>query len=325
MDKQNLSLFFLFLCILIAIPLWLGRDSYMITIFVIIGIYCLITIGLSLLMGYAGQISLGHGAFFGLGAYTSALLTTKLTLNPWLAMIAAIVFTSSIAFLIGIPILRLRGHYLAMATLALGEIIVITLTAEVPLTGGPSGIRSIPRLSLFGYTLKGDFVYYIFVWSIVLLVLLLTLNMIHSRVGRALRSIHGGELAANAMGVNTARYKVHIFVLSTALASLAGSLYVHYITFISPTACSLKFSVILVVMVAVGGMNNVWGAILGTFIMRLLPQYLRVFHDYDILIYGVILMAIMIFLPGGLWGGLTRLLQKLKTYYTYIMPSHKKP
>ncbi len=315
MTRDNLYRWFGFVGFLILLPLLMQMgwmNSYWLSVFVFIGIYCLITIGLSLLMGYAGQISLGHGAFFGLGAYTSAILTTHLGVNSWLAIVAAIGLTSLVALVIGIPSLRLHGHYLAMATLAIGEILVIIFTAEGDLTGGPSGMGGVPYLTLFGWKLNTDFRFYIFIWTVVVIVLLLCLNIIHSRVGRALRSIHGGELAANSMGVNTTVYKVQVFVLSAALASLAGCFFVHYMTFISPVSCSLKFSVMLVVMVAIGGMNNVWGAILGTFILNMLPEYLSDFGDYDILIYGLILMLIMIFLPDGLYGGIVKSIRTLQ-------------
>ncbi len=286
--------------------MYLETDSYWITVFIIAGIYSIVAIGLSLLIGYAGQISLGHGAFFGLGAYTSGLLTTKLAVNPWLALGIALLFTASVALLIGIPTLRLSGHYLAMATLAIGEIIAITATAEVELTGGSSGFGEIPALSICGFELDPlmELRYYGFVWTVVVIVLILSLNLIHSRIGRALRSIHGSELAANAMGVNTAYYKIQVFVLSAALASLAGSLYAHYVTFVSPTSCEIKFSVLLMVMVAVGGMKNVWGGLVGAVLLTILPEHLTIFEDYDILLYGLILMGIMIFLRDGLVGAI---------------------
>lgn len=311
MGKKNWISIAGFSLLILLIPWILGTRSYWINVMVIMGINTLITTGLSLLLGYAGQISLGHGAFFGLGAYTSALLCARLGLNPWLALIAAMILTVVIAYLIGLPTLRLSGHYLAMATLAFGEIMVIIVTAEVNLTGGPSGITSIPRLSIFGFLLKSDLIYYYFVWFIVAIVLILSMNIIHSRVGRALRSIHGGELAANAMGVNTAAYKLQVFVLSAAFASLAGSLYAHHITYVSPSVCELKLSVILVVMVAVGGMHNLWGAVLGTALLTALPQFLHVFRDFDVLAYGLILMLIMIFTPDGLFGALSSLTDRL--------------
>jgi branched-chain amino acid transport system permease protein len=312
MSRNNLLSIAGFIILIALMPFIVGTGSYWINVMVLIGIYSIINMGLSLLMGYAGQISLGHGAFFGMGAYASGLICTQLHWNPWLAMITAMLITCVVAYLIGLPTLRLHGHYLAMATLAFGQIIVITVTAEVGLTGGPSGFGSIPRLSIFGFVLKDDLVYYYFVWIMAATVLIISLNIIHSRVGRALRSIHGGEQAANAMGVNTAAYKLQVFVLSAAFASLAGSIYVHYVTFISPTSCALKFSVILVVMVAIGGMNHLWCAILGTALLTALPQFLKVFHDFDILAYGLILMLIMIFSPDGIFGGMTSLINRLR-------------
>ncbi len=308
MGRNNYILLICLIALIASIPFIIGTDSYWISVLVMAGIYSIVTIGLSLLIGYAGQISLGHGAFFGLGAYTSGLLTTMLPINPWIAMVIAMIFTALVALVIGIPTLRLSGHYLAMATLAIGEIIAIIATAEVDLTGGPSGFGEIPLLSIFGFELDPfwGLRYYIFVWTVVVLVMIISLNLIHSRVGRALRSIHDSELAANAMGVNTTFYKIQIFVVSAALASLAGSLYAHNVTFVSPTTCEIKFSVLLVVMVAVGGMKSVWGGLLGAVLLTLLPEYLTIFEDYDILIYGLILMGIMIFLEDGLVGTFIR-------------------
>jgi len=327
MGKKNFLSLLFFAAVITAIPLLIQLkliNSYWLTILIFVGINSLVTIGLSLLMGYAGQISLGHGAFFGLGAYVSGLMTTSLRWspwlgNPWLAMIFALMLTSAVALAIGIPSLRLHGHYLAMATLAFGEIVVIAFTAEVNLTGGPSGFGEIPTLSLGFTRLDTNMKYYIFVWMMTAFVMILALNIIHSRVGRALRSIHGGELAANAMGVDSAIYKIQVFVLSAALASLAGSLYAHYVTFINPGCCSLKVSVMLVVMVAVGGMNSIWGAVLGAFLMRVLPQYLRVFKDYDILIYGLVLMVIMIFSPGGIFGALQSAAGRMRAWLDSIL------
>jgi branched-chain amino acid transport system permease protein len=261
-------------------------------------------------MGYAGQISLGQSAFFGLGAYTSVVLCAKFSISPWLALLAAIFVTGGIAFLIGAPALKLKGHYLAMATLAFGYIVFIVFNQTSSLTGGPSGFGQIPRFRLGNFLLRTDVHYYYLVWILVIVVLLVSLNVIHSRVGRALRSIHEGELAANIMGVNTAKYKIQVFVLSAVYASIAGSLYAHFITFLNPTPFGFHFSIVLVAMVAVGGMASVWGAMIGAALLTLLPEYLRAFHDYDILIYGSILLVIMIFLPQGLFAGILSLIKK---------------
>jgi branched-chain amino acid transport system permease protein len=290
------------LTIVLALLPVLVRNPYYLGVLVFVGIYSLITIGLSMLMGYAGQISLGHAGFFAIGAYTSGLLTTKGGFPPLLAFLAAMLLTACVAFLIGVPSLRLRGHYLAMATLGFGEIVHIALNASVDLTGGPSGFGEIPRIALGGLLVENAFSRYYLVWGLVIVALLLSLNIVHSRVGRALRSIHGSEVAASAMGVNTARYKVQVFVLSAVYASVAGSLYAHFITFISPGSFDLTFSILLVTMVVIGGMSSVWGALMGTVLLGLLPEVLRGFKDYDILIYGAILLLMMMFMPEGLFG-----------------------
>ncbi len=304
--KNLLSLLILSIAVMI-LPLII-TNSYYLSILIFVGIYSLITMGLGLLMGYAGQISLGQAAFFGLGAYTSGILSTQFALSPWLALVIAIFVTAGIAFLIGTPTLRLKGHYLAMATLAFGYIIFIVFNEAVAYTGGPSGFGQIPYFKLGKFILDTDFRYYYFVWIIVLGMLTLSLNLIHSRVGRALRSIHGGEITANAMGVNTAKYKIEVFVLSAIYASIAGSLYAHFITFLSPGTFGFHFSIALLTMVAVGGMTSVWGAIMGTALLTILPEFLRMFHDYDILIYGGILLFIMMFLPEGLFIGLFKVI-----------------
>lgn len=309
MGKKNILSLLILAGVILALPLGLG-NSYYLNVLVFVGIYSLITIGLSLLMGYTGQISLGHAAFFGLGAYTSGVLSTKFGVSPWLALLAAIFVTGGIAFLIAAPALKLKGHYLAMATLAFGYIVFIVFNQASSLTGGPSGFGQIPRFRLGNFLLRSDVHYYYLVWTLVIVVLLVSLNIIHSRVGRALRSIHEGELTANIMGVNTAKYKIQVFVLSAVYASLAGSLYAHFITFLNPTPFGFHFSIVLVAMVAVGGMASVWGAMIGAALLTILPEYLRAFQDYDILIYGSILLLIMMFLPQGLFAGILSLIKK---------------
>lgn len=218
-DYKVLIIFSLALAIFPFIASYVEGIQHYIDIMVFVGIFSLITIGLSLLMGYAGQISLGHAAFFGIGAYTSAVLTGKFGINPWVAFLIGVLLTAAIAYLVGVPSLKLRGHYLAMATLGFGIIIFIVFNEWDTMTAGPSGFSDIPGISIAGYPLDSDIKYYGFVWIIVVLILLFSINVIHSRVGRAFRSIHGSEDAANAMGVNTSSYKTQIFVISAASAA----------------------------------------------------------------------------------------------------------
>lgn len=311
MDRVNRNILLGLTLFLAGFPVLVGHVEsigHYLDIMIFVGIFSLISMGLSLLMGYAGQISLGHAAFFGLGAYSSGILCARLSLSPWLAMAAGVMVTALVAYVVGVPSLKLKGHYLAMATLGFGVIVHIFLNEEVALTGGPSGFADIPRLQIAGYTVRSELHYYIFVWSVVLLFLVFSLNVIHSRVGRALRSLHDSELAADAMGVETARYKVAIFVLSAVYASVAGSLYTHYVGFLSPSTFDLFFSIKVVMMVMVGGMHSIWGALLGTGMLTFLGnEWLHVFQDFDILVYGGTLLAIVMFLPEGLVSVIPRL------------------
>lgn len=272
-------------------------------IMVFVGIYCLITIGLSLLMGYAGQISLGQAAFYGIGAYTTALLTTRFGVNPWICMLVGMAAAAGVALLLGAPSLKLRGHYLAMATLAFGVIVFIVFNEETRVTGGPDGLAGIPGLRLFGFKFNSAEKYYYLVWTIVFGVFLFTINLIQSGTGRALRAIHASEAASGAMGVDVSRYKIVVFIYSAVLASLAGSLYAHYMNFINPSTFDLSFSIKLLIMIALGGMHEIWGAIIGAFLITFLSfEWLHYFKDFEIVIYGLILLLVTIFLPDGLVG-----------------------
>lgn len=288
--------------VIIAIPPLFISNQYLLSVLVFMGIYAIAAMGLSMFMGYAGQISLGHAGFFAIGGYTSAILTKMHHWHPLAALAAGVVLSVCAALLVGVPSLRLRGHYLAMATLGFGEIIYITAGAAVGLTEGPSGFSGIPSMSLAGFTFKSELSKYLLVWGLAGLFLALSLNIINSRVGRALRSIHGDETAANAMGVNVARYKIKAFVYSAVLASVAGSLYIHHMRFVSPSGFSLDKSILFLIMIMSGGMGSLWGAVIGAAIFTLLPEFLKFFQDYNILVYGVVLMLMMMFLPDGLTG-----------------------
>ncbi|MCF8111071.1 MAG: branched-chain amino acid ABC transporter permease [Desulfobacteraceae bacterium] len=306
-------------CILIALVLLMPHlvaNDYYLGVLVFTAFNCLACIGLCLLMGYAGQISLGHGAFIAIGAYSSGVLTTMLDWSPWTAMAAGALASMAIAFAVGIPTLRLKGHYLAMATLGFASIIHIIAVAATEITGGPAGLLDIPRLGLFGYSLDSDVSYYYFAWFAVVAGLYFAFNLVHSRVGRGLRAIHGSEDAASAVGINTNIYKIQVFALSAVYASVSGSLYAYYVNYIDPGPFDVMHSIVLVTMVAVGGLRHLWGALIGAVLLSLLPELLSMAAaplkvigiaykpDYDILVYGGILLLIMMFLPEGLFAGL---------------------
>jgi branched-chain amino acid transport system permease protein len=281
-----------------------AANNYYFTLLNIIGIHAILVVGLNLLLGYAGQISLGHAAFFGLGAYTSGILTATWGVNPWLALPAGLVVAGAAAFLVGVPALKLRGYYLAMATLGFGIIVYIIFNQTQELTGGPSGLSGIPSLSVAGFPLDSPDRLFLLIWPVLGVILLLSANLVDSRLGRALRALHDSEAAAQSLGVNTARAKMIIFVWSALYAALAGSLYAHTLNFIAPTSFGFMFSIKLVTMVVVGGMASIWGSLLGATVLTVLPELLVVFHDYEIIIFGGILMVVMIFLPRGLVRGI---------------------
>lgn len=284
----------------IALVPWVINPYYT-SIAIIIGIDTIITVGLCLLMGYTGQISLGQAAFYGTGAYISAILSRNVGLSPWLAMGVAAAATGAFAYIIGKPVLRLRGNYLAMATLGLGIIMYIVFREADWLTEGQRGIVAIPYLSIGGFVFDVDRKYYYLVWVITLLVLIVSQNIVNSRTGRALRAVRDSEMAAESIGVNVPELKVKVFALSAVYASIAGSLYAHYLTYVSPQPFDFLFSVRLLLMAVVGGLASIWGAIFGTAAVSFLGDALHPFGDLESVIFGFVLMAIIIFMPRGLW------------------------
>ncbi len=312
----------------------LTGQEYFLTQLTMSAYYVLVIIGLCVLMGYTGLISLGHAAFFSIGGYTSAVLTTLnlldypqsslaqnlinsgltvsrldtygreiVHISPWAALITAVVITVCISFLVGIPILKLKGHYLAMATLGFG-VIVYRIVLGTKIFGEADGISEVPGFDLFlNLRISGDMsdrvMNYYIAWVIVIAGLVILLNTVHSRVGRALRAIHGSEEAANTMGINTGRYKLVIFVLSAVFAAVGGVFMTHYNGGIGPSEAGVMKSVRYVAIVAVGGMANLWGAL----IMGMVLNYISLrgyLGSYDDAFFGFILVAIMIFAPDGI-------------------------
>lgn len=301
----------IFVLIMFLFPLFI-RNLYYLNVLIFVGIYTIAAIGLSLLFGYAGQISLGQAAFYGLGAYASGVLSTKYALNPWVAFVISILLVGVVAYLIGKSILSLSGHYLAMGTLGFGIIMNIIFVEWYSMTGGHSGMVNIPNLDIFGFKLNNDIRYYYFVWSVTAIIFMFSFNLVHSKVGRALRGISESEIASEVLGVNTSEVKVIIFVISAVYAAIAGNLYTYYLTFLTPDIFGFKFSLDLVIMVVLGGLGSIWGVFFGVLILIILPEYLRVLKDYDIIVYGIFLIVIVLFLPGGLSQLRTSFVQRFK-------------
>ncbi len=284
--------------VIAVLPLFLPNAFYY-EVAIQAGLNAIVCVGLNLLIGYAGQISLGHAGFFGLGAYASAILTTRYGWPPLVALLAAALGVALLAFAIARPIMKLRGHYLAMGTLGFGIIISIILTQEVDLTGGPDGMP-VAGFSMFGWQPAGETTWYWIVGGLLLLAVWLSLNLIESPVGRALRAVHGSEVAAQTVGVDVARLKAYVFVVSAVFASVAGSIYAHYAAFLTPGEAGFVHSIELVTMVVLGGLASIFGAVVGAAILTALPQLLTFLHDYEMLAFGAILMGVMIFMRRGL-------------------------
>jgi len=291
-----------------------SSNEYFLTILAFVGIHVLICTGLNLLMGYAGQLCLGHAGFWGCGAYISGVLTAKFAWPPVLALFPSIFGTALVAFIVGFPILQLRGHYLSMATLGFGIVVYILFVQVDSLTGGPSGLVNVPSFSVAGFSVDTPLRNYYFIWGVTAVGLVGAMNLANSRVGRALKAIHTSEVAAETMGIKTFRYKLMIFVLSAVYAAVGGVLYVHYLNFVAPATFGFMASMLLVTMVAAGGIGTLWGPILGAMILTVLPEYLRAYEGLEVLLYGVILAAVMMFMPRGLasvLGGIPSYVQHL--------------
>ncbi|MDI9332927.1 MAG: branched-chain amino acid ABC transporter permease [Cytophagales bacterium] len=284
--------------VLLCLPLVLPNAFYF-DVVTRMAINAVLVIGLNLLIGYTGQISLGHAGFFGLGAYASAILTSRYGWPSAVALIAAAAGVASLALLIARPVLRLKGHYLAMATLGFGIIITIVLTNESAFTGGPDGM-AVPALALFGWELAGEKAWYAVASVLLLIMIRVATNLIHAPGGRALQVIHGSEIAALSVGVDVTAMKVRVFVLSAAIASVMGSLSAHYVGFITPGIASFQHSIELVTMVVLGGMASVFGSVVGAVVLTLLPQLLGALEGWETVAFGLILMLCMIFLPKGI-------------------------
>lgn len=306
----------------IAITPMVVHNNYQIFVLTLIGLYTILTVGLSLVMGYAGQVSLGHATFFGLGAYATALLSARGLMPSWAALLLAALVTGSIGYLVGIPIFRLRGHYLAMATLGLNIILTLILKNETEVTGGPSGFTSIPPLALGGLVFDTDVKMYYLVWIAAAGALWLSLNIVNSRVGRALRAIHASEVAAETLGVDANAYKLRVFALAAAYAGLAGGLYAQAVRFISPSSFDMMFSIQLVTMAAIGGLASVWGSVFGAATVVLLADFIRdkmsellagAPGEGEIIVFGLLLVVIMVFLPEGLTTGGLKAIRRWRT------------
>ncbi|MFC0297949.1 branched-chain amino acid ABC transporter permease [Geobacillus jurassicus] len=326
--------------LLAGAAVWLGLpwlvfgNNYVLSTLILIGLYALVSTGMTLLMGYAGQISLGQAAFYGIGAYASAYLTAHAGWSPWLALAAGAVLAALVALVVGIPVFRLREHYLALATLGFGVIMFTFFKEWKGITGGLNGFFGIPTIRIGGFSLQSDLHFYYLVSLFVLAGLWFAHNIVRSRVGRALRAIHGSEVAASSLGVNITKYKLQIFMLSAVYASIAGSLYAHYVTFINPDLFGIVPSIYFLIMVVIGGSAHVWGGLIGAAVYVCLGEWLKAVvplllpnagGEFEIVFFGLLLVVMLIYMPNGLTGvvakGMSKILEMSRHQKKQVAPT----
>src|SRR5882672_2866103 len=281
--------------IVLALPLLISSTFYL-RIAALVFIFSLAVVGLNLLMGFAGQVSLGHAGFFGIGAYAVAIGPTHLGIPSWAAVFAGAAIAGLLAYLLGRPTLRLNAHYLAVATLGLGVLIAMVFTNEARLTGGPDGMP-VPRLELFGWRARTPIAWYWISGVSLVIGALIAVNLIESPTGRAFRAIHDSETAARTLGIDVAHYKLIVFVLSAIYAAVAGACLALFDALVTPATASFLRSIEFVTMAVLGGLGSILGGVVGAAVLVLLPQVLTVFHDYEHVVLGLLMMQFMIFLP----------------------------
>ena len=284
--------------ILLLLPL-LMTSSFQMRIAIVVWVYAIAAIGLNLLMGFAGQVSLGHAGFFGIGAYSVALGPSQLGLSPALSLPAGVAFCGIVALILGRPILQLKGHYLAVATLGLGMLVFMVLSNEVELTGGPDGMR-VPHLVIMGWKVMGTDTWYWITGIALIIGVWLALNLINSPTGLALRAIRDSEVAASVLGVDVARYKVIVFAISACFASAAGGLLALFNGHVTPGVADFLVSVQMVTMVVLGGMGSIAGSLVGAALIIFLPQVLTAMHEYEHAVLGLIMILTMILMRSGI-------------------------
>jgi len=275
------------------------------------GIYSIGTLGLNILTGYTGQVSLGHASFLGIGAYTTSILSHKLGLSFWLTMPSAIVVTSSVGFMLGLPCLRLKGLYLAVATLAFAWAIPEIILKWSSLTGGYSGI-SIEPLKIFGISLESHIWFYYITLFILSVVVWATFNILNSKFGRAFIALRDSEEGAKAMGINLSIYKTLAFVLSSAFTGIAGNLYTYLVGTVTPYDFGFWMSIYFLVAIIIGGMGSIPGSILGGAFITFVPLFSSALRNLPNIIYGAMLILVILLLPGGLMSFMNLIMRKFR-------------
>lgn len=310
MGKRRSYLFVFLLVILMAVFPQVITNRYYLYIINLAGIYTLISIGLNLLSGYTGQVSMGQAGFYAVGAYVSALLMLNLGLSFWAALPAGAAAAAVCGLLIGIPAMKLSGPYLVLATVGFGEIIRLILLNWTPVTKGAAGLTGIPLPTLFGLRISSNQSFFYLIFAFVLLGMYIAGRLAKSKIGRTFTAIREDELAAEAMGVPVNTYKISAFVISAVYAGVAGALFGVFAGVASPDNFTFDDSVGFLAMSVVGGNRTIVGAIIGAFVLTILSEFLRVFQGLRLIIYGAILIFTVIYMPQGLYG----LVERIRSY-----------
>ena len=289
------------LLLLLTLPFWI-TNTYLLHIIISIGLYSVLALSLNLITGLAGQSSFCHIAFYGIGAYTGALLMMKLQSPFLIASLAGGLMAALFGLLLGLPTLRLRGDYLAIVTLGFGEIVRLIFVNETWLTRGPLGLPGVPGPVLFGYHFSGRMPYYYLILLIFLLTLFLMRRITVSGIGLAMLSVRFDEIAAESVGIRPVKFKLMAFVLSAAIAGSIGTFYASYVSFVSPDTFMYTDSITVLAMLILGGLGSIPGAVIGVIVLSVIPELLRAINEYRLVLYGLLMILMMIFRPDGFWG-----------------------
>lgn len=301
LDKKKRNILAIGLVILAGLlPLILMNNTYALRTAVIVLIYMVLALSLNFVIGFAGQLSLGHSAFYAIGAYTTAILTVNYGVPFWIALVLSAVVSAVFGLLLGIPTLRLKGDYLAITTIGFSEILRLVLINWASFTRGPAGIPGIPSPKIFGFTLSTNTSYYYILYILALFTIFISYRLINSRLGRGLIAIKDDEIAAEAMGINPTFLKIMAFVLGAAIAGLAGGVFASFIHYVNPDNFTYMESVVILTMVVLGGVGSIPGVIVGATVLAILPEALRGISTYRYAIYGILLVMMMIVRPQGI-------------------------
>jgi branched-chain amino acid transport system permease protein len=311
---------------IIVLPIIL-RSPYVTSMMVFVALYGVLAIGMGLLMGQAGLFSLTQPTWFGLGAYVAGTLAVKGVLTPWIGIIMGAAFVALISYFIGVSVLRLRGLYLACATFGILVIAQIAFVQLGDITGGHSGLLGIPTLSIGDFVFRTDLHYYFLSWALCIGCLWFSSNVINSRVGRAIKSSRDSEVASKSLGVNIPKYRLQIFVLTSVMAALAGGIFCFYLRLIAPSCFGFALLVELMLMIVIGGIGNLWGLLLGSFVITWLTEFVNMYlgkllpimtGEVEAIFFGILVILVLIFLPRGLAGWVEQLFHLGKKGYEHF-------